>query len=177
LAVVEDLEQAWKAQDVSAALALFATDAVAASSSSQRWQGQAELRESLVQMWNPTAAPDTQTPETLARCALDERVTWQFSYAETGGTGTADVVVQGSRITHLFWAFTPHAAVLSEQKDSTPAPENATPTFGLPVLVAGASALLILALRGQLPRTVRWPQRGRQRGHDGDAEGDEKRLV
>src|SRR5215472_7961885 len=43
LAVVEQLEAAWNTGDPTAALALFADNAVAASSSGWRWQGKVEL--------------------------------------------------------------------------------------------------------------------------------------
>ena len=87
LAVAEQLEQALNRDDPSAALALFADNAVAASSSSKRWQRMPELRDFLTQIRNPTAALETGPLETRVRCATADRVVWLFDYPYPGGTG------------------------------------------------------------------------------------------
>ena len=109
-AVAEQLESAWNAGDLTAAKTLFAVDAVAASSSGMRWQGQAEMGEFLIQLWDPTRSGGHSRVETQSRCVSGDQLVWIFRYAPSGATGTADLVVHGDQITHIFWSFVPSSA-------------------------------------------------------------------
>jgi hypothetical protein len=112
-AVADQLEAAWDAGDLKAASGLFTVDAVAASSSGIRWRGKAELAEFLIELWDPTQSGEHSRIETQSRCASDEQVVWVFRYSTSGATGSADLVVHGGQITHIFWSFVPPSSVAS----------------------------------------------------------------
>jgi hypothetical protein len=146
LAVAEQLEHALNAADPSAPLALFADDAVAASSSSKRWQGVAELRDFVTELRNPTAVLDTGSIDTYFRCAVADQVVWLFTYPSGGGSGSADLVVRDGRITHIFWTFEPPTLRMPEQANSRQRPAPAGPSE----VGATCIAVLGLALPGSL---------------------------
>jgi len=149
LGVAEQLEQALNSEDSAAALAIFADDAVAASSSSKRWQGTSGLRDFLVQLRNPTAALDPGPIDTRVRCAAGERVVWLFSYPSSAGTGSADLFVQDGRITHILWTF--NAPTPGKNEDSVPAAPMSSPEQpGAPVTPAAFFAVLGVATLGGL---------------------------
>jgi hypothetical protein len=150
LAVAEQLEHALNAADPSAPLALFADDAVAASSSSKRWQGVSELRDFVTQLRNPTAVLDTGSIDTYFRCAVADQVVWLFTYPSGGGSGSADLVVRDGRITHIFWTFEPPTLRMPEQANASP------PRAGPSEVGASFVAVLGLALSGSL---VLWSRR------------------
>lgn len=118
--VVQRLQAAWNADDASAALALFADDAVAASSSGSRWEGKPELAAFLNSMWDPNYSSRISHVESTGLCVTAGRALWLFTYSETGATGSVDMSVKGARIDRIFWVFTP--AVVARQFPSGPAP-------------------------------------------------------
>jgi uncharacterized protein (TIGR02246 family) len=109
LRLMDHLETAWLANDSTAALELFTDDAVAASSSGKRWQGQVELADFLSELWDPSQSGEHQRIETLNRCAIGDRAVWLFRYPTFYAIGSADIVLRGGRISHVFWQFVPSA--------------------------------------------------------------------
>jgi hypothetical protein len=167
-AVAEQLAHALNRDDPSAALALFADNAVAASSSSKRWHSTPELRDFLTQLRNPAAALDPGPIETRVRCATADRVIWQFDYLSTGDTGSADLVVHDGRIAHIFWTFNPAEADTARppvaiEAISSPAPPWAaevSATFCAALGLAGAVGLLRWRRRHGPPASTSAAQRG-----------------
>ncbi|MBV9359095.1 MAG: nuclear transport factor 2 family protein [Chloroflexi bacterium] len=143
-AVVRRLEGAWNADDASAALALFADDTVARSSSGLRWEGKRELGSFVDTMWDPNYASGVSRFETTGLCVNSERALWLFRYTQTGALGSVDLVVRGGQITHIFWSFTP--AQLVPQVGSNPEPDmiaaNRTSSGG-EALIAGLAVALV----------------------------------
>src|SRR5438309_64953 len=79
--LLDHLEASWNAGDADAALALFATNAVAASSSGMRWQGEAALREFLAEFWDPTQLGEPEHVDTLCGRQSGKELVWIFRYS------------------------------------------------------------------------------------------------
>jgi len=149
LALAEQLEQALNAEDLAPALALFADDATAASSSSARWQGAAGLHDFLIQLRNPTAALDSGPIETRVRCATADRVVWLFNYSSSAGTGSAELWVQNGRIQHIFWTFNPPTSGKNEDPIAT-APVSSPQLSIAPAIGSAVFAVVAVSTLGGL---------------------------
>jgi hypothetical protein len=101
------LEAAWNIGNRSDALALFADNVVAADSSGLRWEGKKELGNFLDRMWDPSYSSRISRVQTINWCASGEQVLWQFTYPDTGDSGSANMVLHGGLITQIFWSFVP----------------------------------------------------------------------
>jgi len=166
LALAEELEQALNTDDPSAALALFADNAVAASNSSKRWHGKSELRDFLTQIRNPTDALDTGLIETRVRCATADRLVWLFDYPSTGGAGSADIFVHDGRITHVFWTFTPPSGMV-KHPIAAEAISNPAPPWASAVSATFCACAALALVAGGL---VRWRRRRRLRASTSPAQ-------
>jgi hypothetical protein len=107
LRLIDHLETAWLADDANAALELFTDDAVAASSSGERWQGTVELADFLHELWDPAQSGEHQRIETLNQCAIGDRAV-ALPVPDAGRHRLRRYRVP-RRISHVFWQFVPPA--------------------------------------------------------------------